>query len=624
MSKSARRVPGITSFASVLCCFVVACGTDNPGSQGTSGAGSGGLGAGGNSSSGGVGGQGASTQGGAALGGASGASSGGSTGASVGSGGLSASGGTAAGGVASGGTSGGAVASGGAALGGSSTGGARASGGSTSSGGSASGGAKASGGAAGSASGGSSSGGSGGAPSGTAALIRNDVFWKDTANNPIYSQGGGVLRVGNTYYWYGVRYGGAATYAANPSGKNSDTSFVAVTVYSSSDLASWKFEGNALTPASATGSGTIGSSNWLGRVGAAYNPTSKKYVLIGQYLGTPDTQQFFATSDTPAGPFKWDHTQAVITNVTNNNCGDQSVFTDDDGKAYVLCSSLSGRSNTYIVPLRPSDFLEAQPATRIFGGAGREGNAMFKYKGRYYVCSSDLHGWNASHSYYISATNIMGPYSAESVIGGTGLDFSHVTQTGLFVTVKGSAQETVIFGGDRWSNFAGNGIGYNQWMPLSFEGTTPSMHSYSEWSIDAASGAFNVGPGNNYALNPSFEADRVATTTPAGWTITNGTNVQDGHSGRWSWQLSGASSLEQKLSGLPNGTYTLSAWAKGGAATLYAKGTGSADKSAAIPAASNFSKVTLSGITVSNGACQLGVSASSGTVSIDDFTLIKN
>ena len=82
------------------------------------------------------------------------------------------------------------------------------------------------------------------------------------------------------------------------------------------------------------------------------------------------------------------------------------MFTDDDGRAYILCSSLSGRSNIYIVPLRPADFLEAQPATRIFGGAGREGNAMFKHSGRYYVCSSDLHGWNASHTYCISATNI--------------------------------------------------------------------------------------------------------------------------------------------------------------------------------------------------------------------------
>jgi hypothetical protein len=240
------------------------------------------------------------------------------------------------------------------------------------------------------------------------------------------------------------------------------------------------------------------------------------------------------------------------------------------------------------------------------------------------VCSSDLHGWNASHSYYISATNITGPYAAEAVIGGTDLDFSHVTQTGLFVTVKGSAQELVIFGGDRWSDFAGNGIGYNQWMPLAFDGASPSLLSYSEWALDAATGSFAVGPGNNYASNPSFEADRVETTAPAGWTTSNGTNVQGGHSGRWSWQLSGASSVAQKLTGLPNGTYTLTVWAKGDAATLFAKGTGGADMTAPIAKVTSFTKVSLPSISVTNGSCEIGVSASSGSASIDDFTLIKD
>ncbi len=500
--------------------------------------------------------------------------------------------------------------------GGRNVGGARVSGGGSAVGAAGRGGAKAAG--------GSSSPGSGGAGTGAGALIRNDVFWKDTAGNPIYSQGGGVLRVGDVYYWYGVRYGGAATYATNPGKSNSDTSFVALTVYSSADLANWKFEGNALTPSSASGGATIDSGTWIGRVGAAYHPTTKKYVLIGQYQGTPNTTQFFATSDTPVGPFKWDHTQAVITNVTNSNCGDQSVFTDDDGKAYILCSNQEGRSNTYIVPLRPADFLEAQPATRIFNGAGREGNAMFKYKGRYYVCSSDLHGWNASHSYYISATNILGPYSAEAVIGGTDLDFSHVTQTGLFLTVQGSAQETIIFGGDRWSDFAGNGIGFNQWMPLAFNGTSPTMLSYSEWSIDAATGLVAVGPGNNYAMNPSFEADRVTTSSPAGWTATAGTNAQGGHSGRWAWQLSSGSTVEQKLTGLPDGTYALAVWAKGGSGTLYAKGTGGMDKSSPIATANGFTKVMLNEIAVTNGTCQLGVSSTSGTLVIDDVTLTKN
>jgi hypothetical protein len=33
------------------------------------------------------------------------------------------------------------------------------------------------------------------------STIRNGVFWKDTSGTPIYSQGGGILKVGDIYYW---------------------------------------------------------------------------------------------------------------------------------------------------------------------------------------------------------------------------------------------------------------------------------------------------------------------------------------------------------------------------------------------------------------------------------------
>jgi hypothetical protein len=559
-----------------------------------------------------------SSTGGNSSSGASGVAGSGTAGGSSGVAGNAGSG-TAGSGTAGSGTAGG-TGAGGSAAGSAGSGAAGVAGSAGASGGAAgSGGVAGSGGQAG---GGSGAGGTAG--SGSSALIKNDVFWKDTQGNPIYSQGGGVLTVGNTYYWYGVNYTGAASYLANPTNQNSNTGFVAITTYSSTDLANWKFEGNALTYASMASKLTMTTSTWIGRVGATYNATTKKYVIVGQYLGTPDTQQFFATSDTPNGAFTVQGTQAVLTNVTNNNCGDQSIFTDDDGQGYILCSSLNGRSNIYIIPLRPADFLQAQPASKIYGGAGREGNAMFKYGGRYYVCSSDLHGWNASHTYCISATNITGPYAAETVMGNTDRDFSHVTQTGLFITVKGSSQDLVIFGGDRWSDFAGNGIGYNEWMPLTFNGTAPVMQSLSVWSINASAGTWAVGPGNNYVLNPSFEADRVATNPPAGWTTTAGTDVTTTHTGNFAWQLSGASSVDQQVT-LPNASYTLSVWIRGtGSGTLFAKGCGGADKSIALNGGAGWTQLSLTGIAASSGQCDVGASSTTGTVTLDDFALTAN
>ena len=633
LSTAARRVWGPVVGLAML---VVGCGGTGAGPTSGSGGQSGDVGSEGGSGGTGSGGTLGGGSGGASSGGATG--QGGSTGAGTGgavgtgSGGTSATGGAGAGQAGTGGQAGAAGAKG--SSGGSGQGGSAGKG----SGGAGTGGGTGQGGSAGAGTGGST--GTGGAAT-TGALIHNDVFWKDTSGTPIYSQGGGVFSFNGTYYWYGVKYNGAVTYAANTK-KNSDTTFVAITCYSSTDLVTWKHENDVLTTASL--GANVDSGTWIGRLGVVYNATTKKYVLISQYQGGPaGTGELFATSDTPAGTFAFDHVQAAITNVVNTTTGDQTIFTDDDGKSYLICSSSSGRSNLYVAPVHAADSLSIDAATRIFGGPGREGNTMFKYGGMYYFCSSDLHGWNASHSYYIAASNIMGPYGAEGVIGNTDHDFSHVSQTGFFVTVKGTAGTTVIFAGDRWSDFAGNGLGYNQWCPLTFSGTTPTMASMSAWSFNAAAGTWSVGPDNNYALNPSFEADRVTMTEPAGWTtstttgggVTPYTNVSGGHTGNWGWQLASTAAyqatLNQAVTGLPNGTYTLSVWAKstGGqtSANLYASGYGGAEKDASLTKAmSGWTQVSITGIAVSNGACQIGVSttaAANQSVTLDDFTFAR-
>ena len=117
-------------------------------------------------------------------------------------------------------------------------------------------------------------------PPARGALIHNDTFWKDTSGTPIYSQGGGVFTFNGTYYWYGVKYNGAVSYAANTK-KNSDTSFAAITCYSSTDLVTWKHENDVLTTASL--GANVDSGTWIGRMGVVYNATTKKYVLISQY-----------------------------------------------------------------------------------------------------------------------------------------------------------------------------------------------------------------------------------------------------------------------------------------------------------------------------------------------------
>jgi hypothetical protein len=489
---------------------------------------------------------------------------------------------------------------------------------------------------AGSGTAGGQEGGAAGDAGATTSYIQNDVFWRDTSGTPIYSQGGGVILVGGVFYWYGVKYEGAVTYAAAPTRLNSNTAFDAVTCYSSTDLVHWKFENDVLPP------GNL-APTWLGRMGVAYNAATKKYVLVSQYTGAQGSGELFATSTTPNGVFTVDHVQPTLANVVNSESGDQTLFVDDDGQAYLVFSSADGRAHLYVAPLEPSDFLAVQPATEIFSAPGREGNCMFKYNGRYYFNSSDLHGWNASHTYTISATSILGPYSAETVMANTDADFSHVSQTGFFITVHGTAGSTVVFAGDRWSDFAGNGLGYNQWNPLSFSGTAPQFQSVTQWSIDVAAGTWAVGPQNNYALNPSFEADRVTMTQPAGWvtsTTTAGatpfTNLAGGHTGNWKWRLTSTAAYQagiaQTVTGLPSGTYTLTAWiqSSGGqsVARMFARDFGGVEKDASVNTAiGTWTQVSIPGIAVTAGTASIGVETTASAnqwVDMDDFTLVKN
>ena len=458
-------------------------------------------------------------------------------------------------------------------------------------------------------------------------LIVNDCFWKDTSGNNIYSQGGGVFKFGDTYYWYGVHYKGAETYAASPTKKNGDTGFVSVTCYSSKDLVNWKFENNILTPRSKG----FGSCYWAGRLGVAYCPKSKQYVLVMQY----NESVLFASASTPTGNFEVKNIQDQIQNVQKQGTGDQTIFVDDDGQAYLICSNKGGRAHQYVCKLREKDFLAAEPAVEVAKGSGREGNCMFKYKGKYYFCASDLHGWNASHSYYMVADNINGPYSGWKVMDGTDADFSHVTQTGFFYTVKGSKQDTVLFCGDRWSDFAGNGLGYNQWVPLTVNGNDVKFNSVTEFHLNDKTGEWSVGENNNYILNPTFEADRVSQSTLAGWKNSgdgNG-NAKGARTGNFCAQHWSDRNFKGTLSQnvtLPNGTYTLKAYAKSSGSInqsyVYVKGYGGSDKQANIKdAGNNWKEVTIKDIQVTNGKCEVGFytdAKANAWVKVDDFSLI--
>lgn len=342
--------------------------------------------------------------------------------------------------------------------------------------------------------------------------IKNDVFWNTADQQPIYSQGGGVFRFTDPlskqqkYYWYGVHYAEADLYRQNPAVTHQNATFESVTCYSSTDLVNWSKEKDVLTKEYLN---NFGGKTWVGRLGVVFIKPLKQYAMFVQH----GKKVLVAVSDSPTGNFTFHQEIDMTPFIGTSNTGDQTVFTDEEsGKSYLIYSYGRGRNKIYVSEIGVKDNkVTILDCKEVFKGESREGNCLFKYKGKYYMCASNIYGWDSSYAYFLVADNIRGPYkpaNSMKIMDGCEKDFAHVTQTGFFVSVKGSKQETIIYCGDRWANFAGNGLGYNQWVPLSFSGTEPFFNSLSSWNLNEKTGQWTVGNDNNYVLNGSFEADR--------------------------------------------------------------------------------------------------------------------
>ncbi|WP_348797146.1 family 43 glycosylhydrolase [Flavobacterium adhaerens] len=501
--------------------------------------------------------------------------------------------------------------------------------------------------------------------------IENDVFW-DTHNGlPIYSQGGGIFnfpdpKTGTSkYFWYGVQYEEAAIYRENPAVTLKNATFENVTCYSSTDLVNWSFEGNVLTKERAF---PDNNPTWVGRLGVAFIPQLNQYAMLVQH----GSQVLIALADSPTGNFVWHQKINMEPLIGTTNTGDQTVFTDDDGKSYLIYSYGKGRNKIYVSEIGIKDGkVNLLDCIKIFQGESREGNCMFKYKNKYYMAASNIYGWDSSFAYYLVADNIRGPYTPTNnmqVISGSEQDYAHITQTGFFYTIKGTQQETVLYCGDRWADFAGNGLGYNQWFPLSFDSDVPYFNSLSSWSLNEVTGEWKVEKGNNFAKNGSFEADRNKIPSNfkpiqeqlLGWKteiikgnkistidenspVLNFFNTEADRSeviGEKSLQISDKVNFERKIwqvitsspyVDLKNGFYTLTAKIKNTAGfsdlTMFAKSNGKFFKLKITDVNSVWKTISISDVVVKNGSVEIGFLASGDANSfcvIDDVVLVKN
>jgi len=156
--------------------------------------------------------------------------------------------------------------------------------------------------------------------------IQPGEIWPDQNGNHIQAHGGGIVKVGKNYYWYGEE---------RRKGIEADSIYRYVSCYKSKDLMNWKFLGDALKLSNPDPA--ITSSRFiLERPKVYYNQSTRKYVMYMHLDGPIKGQRGYAyasvgvaISDRPEGPFQFVRAFRPL----GKESRDIGQFIDDDGKA---------------------------------------------------------------------------------------------------------------------------------------------------------------------------------------------------------------------------------------------------------------------------------------------------
>ena len=190
----------------------------------------------------------------------------------------------------------------------------------------------------------------------------------------------------------------------------------------------------------------------------------------------------------------------------------------------------------------------------------------------------------------------------------------------------------------------GKGLGVLYWEPQAYNwvGYTLGAWANNGRPTRAMDAFRNTPPSDGLVFNPGFEYT-AATQTPLGWTTTANTGNADadftqnyGQASLYQLAHQKASAYQvrtfQLLAAVPNGTYTLRAWAQssGGqnVCQLYANGFGSAEQSANITDTNgSWARIQVPNITVTNGQCEIGLRSDANAnnyCGLDDVEFVRS
>ncbi|KTT69279.1 family 43 glycosylhydrolase [Sphingomonas endophytica] len=305
------------------------------------------------------------------------------------------------------------------------------------------------------------------------ATVNNGSQFTTTTGGQIDAHGGGVIKVGNYYYFLGEN-------------RNPDYSFRAVSMYRSTDLKTWEFRNDILKQSSAEELNFVN----IERPKVLYNAKTKKFVLWAHKENGRDyveARVAVATSDTVDG----NYTYLGSFNPLGYESRDMTVFQDTDGSAYLIsAAAVNYDLNIYKLS---DDYTKIDKLVTVLQGHHREAPAIVKRGGTYFLLTSGASGWNPNTAAYFTAASLAGPWSGPHWFGH---NYTYNSQSTFILPVQGSMGTSYLYMGDRWGPASGQIVNDSTyvWLPLRFPTPTSlDMPFASQITIDAARGTIALG-----------------------------------------------------------------------------------------------------------------------------------
>jgi hypothetical protein len=348
--------------------------------------------------------------------------------------------------------------------------------------------------------------------------IRSGEIWPDDRGQHIQAHGGGVIKLGETFFWFGE----------DRARENApDKRFVSC--YSSTDLTHWQFRNQVLI----LGNVENLNSNWVvERPKVFYNERTKKFVMYFHLDGAAQGETGYkiarvgiAVCDVVDG----DYTYLKSFRPLGHESRDIGQFIDDDGQAYLISED---RPNGFHIYQLSDDYLSIEKDVCLIP-EHLEGGAIVHFDGLYCVVGSHLTSWKPNPNVYATAKSLAGPWSEFKDIAPPETN-TYGSQSTMLLKISGTKTNTVIFMGDIWL-WKENSLHEARylWMPLEIGGGKLWLPKPEPWTVDIKTGETVVLPSATNAMTGTTELKPAAVWQ---WSVpVKSEKPENGPARAWLW-----------------------------------------------------------------------------------------